>query len=174
MTSEGEADQKAEKNTLGEFIENNHRLLSAVGLFAALTIFAANLEIEAILGAVLSSMLLSATVILWMELLGKFLDSAPATEKMTWFGFTLTVALFVMAFYWLLQLQDLWRWQMIPIAGVLVGIFSGVLKRLKRAVFNRAFSAKPGQKRGWRYVAFIVYLAAILGAWLIVAQILEP
>ena len=171
MTSEGEADQKAEKNTLGEFFENNKRFLSALGLLAALTIFATNTEIE-ILGAVLSSMLLAATVILGMELWEKFRDRAPATAKMTGFGFTLTVILFVMAFYWLLLLQDLWRWQMIPIAGVLVGIFSGVLKRMKRAVFNRAFSAKPGQKRGWRYVAFIVYLAAILGAFLIVGQIL--
>ena len=109
MTSEGEADQKAEKNTLGEFFENNKRFLSALGLLAALTIFATNTEIE-ILGAVLSSMLLAATVILGMELWEKFRDSAPATAKMTGLGFTLTVALFVMAFYWLLLLQDLWRW----------------------------------------------------------------
>ena len=172
MSENGEADQQAERNTLGEFIENNHRLLSAVGLFTALTIFATNLEIE-ILGAFLSFLLLSATVILWMELLEKFPASAPATAKLTWFESTLSGAMLVVVFYWLLQFRGFWRSLLaIPIVLVLVGIFSGVLKRFD--AFNRAFSAKPGQKRGWRYfVAFIVYSAAMLGAILIAAQITE-
>jgi len=172
MTSEGGTDQKAEKNTLSEFVENNNRLLSAVGLFTALTIFATSLEIE-ILGAFLSFLLLSATVILWMELLEKFPASAPATAKLTWFESTLSLAMLVVVFYWLLQFRGFWRSLLvIPIVLVLAALFSAVLKRFD--VFNRAFSTKPGKKRGWRYfVAFTVYAAAILGGFLIAAQIGE-
>jgi len=177
MTSEGRTDQKAEKNTLSEFVEKNNRLLSAVGLFTALTIFATNLE-PRVIGAFLSFLLLSATVMLWMELLEKFPASAPATAKLTWFETTLSFALLVVVFYWLLQFQSFWRlWLMVPIALVLAAIFSAVLKRFN--VFNRAFSAKVGEKRGWRYlvaigVVTVSTVTAIFIASLIAESFLGP
>ena len=153
-----------EKHTLSTFIEDNYRLLSAVGLFTALTVFASNLEIR-VVGAFLSFLLLSATVILWLELMEKFPAGIPATGRLTWFETILSYAMLVVVFYWLLQFRGFWRSLLvIPIALVVVAIGSGVLRRFD--VFNRAFAAKPGEKRRWRYfVAFGVYAVSLLAAF---------
>ncbi len=165
--------QKAKKeNTLGDFVEDNSKLLSAVGLFTALTVFSSTLE-PRVVGAFLSFLFLSATVVLWFELMEKFPAGTPATGRLTWFETILSFAMLVVVFYWLLQFRGFWRsWLIIPIALILAAIVSGVLKRFD--VFNRAFAAKPGEKRRWRYfVAFSVFAVSILGAIYLSALIVQ-
>lgn len=101
-------DQAGDKQspTLFEFIEANHRLLATVGIFAALTIFAAGLARKG-LATVLSLCFLSATVLLWLELMARFPRKIEGW-RLNLFRQTLTFATLVLVFHWAVEFQQLW------------------------------------------------------------------
>jgi len=63
---EDSAPKKPKKLTLGEFVETNQRLLSVLGIFAALTVFGGNLP-EPLIGQMLSFSCLSITILIAIE-----------------------------------------------------------------------------------------------------------
>jgi hypothetical protein len=56
--------------SLWEFIEENHKILSVLGVFTALAVFASKLEFQP-LGNVLAILFLSLIVLMWRELWDK-------------------------------------------------------------------------------------------------------
>lgn len=97
-------ENKPSPMTLSEFIEDNHKLISVLGIFSAITVFSASLDF--LPGKqFLTGMLLTLSVLLWIELVGKF-PSEKVTGLLTWFEniLSLTVAFIVIS--WLANLYS--------------------------------------------------------------------
>jgi len=157
--------------TLAAFIEDNHKLLTSLGVFTALTLFAGNLPLRPV-GYVLSFLFLAATVLLWFELQSRF--PKPGTHALIWFENILFYATMVLIGYWLLEFRSLWRhFLFILMALVLLWLGSLVIKRYN--LFNRLFRAEAGSLKHVRYAfAHVLLWTAIILAFSISYQIAQP
>lgn len=96
-----------EFHTLSDYIEQNSKLISVLGVFTALTVFSHNLNIKTI-GNILSFVFLSLTIIVWLELWTKF-PSRPSSWRLILFENILSFSIFGIIFYWFLAYRVIWR-----------------------------------------------------------------
>jgi cell division protein FtsW (lipid II flippase) len=125
--------ESSELLSLREFIELNHNLLSALGIFMALTVFAANIPYE-FLRTGLSFVFLAVSVILWIE---TFFNYNPTLSRrkysllMRWFNVLMEIATFLLILYWLVAYSIVWK-IMLPVVifAILIALSSLILDRL--------------------------------------------
>lgn len=136
--------------TLSEFVENNEKLISVLGVFTAVSLFVSGLSVHWF-GYMLSFMFMILTVILWLELWSKF-PSGSGDWKITTFENILMVAVFTLFAYVLVDFRDLWKSSYLDLLvfAVIMGTFSSTMKRYD--VFNRLFRCQPGERRWLRYL----------------------
>jgi len=83
-------DQKPPPPTLFQYIEENHKLITTLGVFTALTLFSRQIT-NGIFANLLSVLSLTLSLIVWLELSGRF-PSKMGTYRLYWFesvlGFT--------------------------------------------------------------------------------------
>jgi len=157
----------AQDMSLSAFVEKNLSLLTILGIFTALTVFAAELPLQP-LGSMLSFLFMAETVILWSVLL-EHLPSKGKGWRMLWFENIMTLSVIILVFYWLLAYRELWReWLIIPLAAILLASVSWVLKHFD--IFNRVFRAKPDEKRALRWIFWMVILAAVFTAAAVISE----
>ncbi len=170
--TESTSETKPEDTTpmdLGTFIEDNYRLFAVLGVLTALTVFAASIQLRTV-GVWLSSAFLAADILVWFELWRRF-PPKMGTWQLFWFENVMSWATLGLIAYWLLEYRLLWRALLpLPIAGVILAVFSWVMKRWD--VFNRLFRAAPGQRKALRsalatLVMFVVFMLAVLLAGVI-------
>ena len=94
--------------TLADFIEENHRLLTVLGVFTAMTVFASNLPL-AWPGAMLAFLFMALSVMLWLQLFARVLSTSHATTSMALFVTFFSMATLHMVLYWLLAFRSIWR-----------------------------------------------------------------
>lgn len=150
---------EVKEHRLCQFVEDNHKLLTALGVFIALTAFSAQLQVKQ-LGYFLSFLLFVATSLLWIELWTQF-PSGESNWRLMAFENVLMMSGFLYVFYCLVEFRFAW-WAFLPlvIAAVMLTILSAVAKRLD--LFNRAFRARRGQKETVRIVLGILVIAVVL------------
>jgi hypothetical protein len=155
--------------TLKSFIEENHRLLTVLGVFTALTIFASNLPVKP-LGGIISFLFMTLTIILWLELWAQF-PSARGGWRIVWFESLLGVTILFLVFYWLLDYRIVWDQMLVVL--ILIVILAPFLWAMKKFnIFNRLFHTQPGKLRFLRYVFGIIILLAVIFLSFYIASLL--
>jgi hypothetical protein len=138
--------------TIAQFIEQNDKLLQALGIFIALTVFSSSLPVQ-LLGYFLSFFFIFATILVWFELWDKFPKTA--TRSLVFFENTLTLASFGLVVYFLLDFRAIWdRLMPLLIWLIFLSIYSFIVK--KYDLFNRVFRVKPGKLKALRYIIGII------------------
>lgn len=164
-------DSQDEKVTLAAFIDDNYKLLSALGIFTALTLFASNLPLRWI-GYALSFLFLTATVLILLELWERF-PSKSGTTRLFWFENALFLSGLVVVGYWFLEFRAIWHHLLfIPIASVLMWFFSAIIKRFN--LFNVLFRTEPGGRRTLRHIFGLTLWGVVIVASLALASVLSP
>jgi hypothetical protein len=155
--------------TLTSFIEENHRLLTVLGVFTALTIFASNLPVKP-LGGMISFLFMTLTIILWFELWARF-PSKRGEWRIVWFESILGITILILVIYWLLDYRVIWN-QMLAtlIFIVILTPLSWVIKKFN--IFNRLFKTQPGKLRILRYILGIIILLGAVSLSLYIASLL--
>lgn len=162
---------KENRATLTKFIEDNEKLINVLGVFTAITVFVGELRLQAF-GYALSFMFMTLTVILWLELWGKF-PSESGDWKITWFENILFLAVLAILVYWLIDFRDIWHdFLFVLVFGMISALFSIVMKRF--GVFNKLFHTQAGRLKWLRYIfGIIIMLIIITTSWLM-AQSIAP
>lgn len=157
--------------TLAAFIEDNYRLLSALGIFVALTLFASNLPLKSI-GYSLSFLFVSATVLIMLELWERF-PSKSGTSRLFWFENVLFLSALLVVAYWFLEFRAMWhQYLIVPILGILLWLSSAAIKRFD--VFNRLFRTEPGGRKILRYFFGFALVAVVIVVSWILAEFITP
>lgn len=91
--------------TLYECLEENHNLLSTLGIFGALTVFAGSMELKPV-GYLLSFLLLAAMILVWREIRMRLPERKE--WSLTVFKWILEIGLWVLVAYWLLEYRAIW------------------------------------------------------------------
>jgi hypothetical protein len=117
------------KTTLYDFIDTNHKLISSLGVFIALTLFSMSLRLS-YLGNLLTILLLLLTILIWFELVW----------RLPWGDVSITLGLFkygirfifpLLLVYHLLEFRDFWHeWLNLPIWTLLLAGVSGLLSKI--------------------------------------------
>ncbi len=162
--------QKPVKISLATFVEENQKLLTVIGVFTAVTLFATNIKIL-YMATILSFLFLLLTLLLWIELINKFPKTGSAI--LGWFEAILGICILGLIFYWLVEYREIWQ-VVLPFFFqlILILILSYIIK--KTNLFNRIFKAKPGQKIGWRYIVYFAIMLTTLYIGLYVGYIISP
>jgi len=162
--------QKPEIITLATFVEENQKLLTVIGVFTAITLFAVNIKLLYV-ATFLSFLFMLLTLLLWWELIGKFPKNGSAS--LSWFESILGICILGLIFYWIVEYREVWQ-VILPFVFqlLLLSIVSFIIK--KTNFFNRVFKAKPGQKKWWRYVIYFSIIMATLYLGLLIGSLISP
>lgn len=161
------------RKPLADVIDENHNLLTAIGIFVALTVFSASLPVKPFkpIGIVLSFCFLGEAIILsWEFYVKSYLPANQATVRLYFFQLILELALVILVLYWLLAFRELWRgFLIIPLAFMILGVMIPILQRLGPRL-SPIFERVPN-KWYWRvpvsiaWVLIIFYVAIRLASW---------
>lgn len=162
---------KKNQKTLSKFVEDNEKLINVLGVFTAITVFVSELRLQ-IFGYALSFAFMALTVILWLELWGKF-PSGKGDWKLIWFENILTLTVMAIIFYWLIDFRDIWREALVfLIFSIISAVFSVVMKRF--GIFNKLFLTQDGELKWLRYTFGFIIILIILYTSLIIAYAITP
>lgn len=154
-----EIEKEKPKPTLASAVEENHKLITVLGVFTALTVFAANLRLQPF-GQVLSFLFMSLTILVWFELWGRF-PNERGNWTLTWFENLLFITVLAVVLYWLVDFRELWHTYLwLLVFSVILAVFSTVMKKFD--VFNRLFRTQPGKLRFLRYGLGLVIVLGTL------------
>ncbi len=157
--------------TLTKFIEDNEKLINALGVFVAITVFVGELRLRAF-GYVLSFVFMTLTVLLWIELWSKF-PSERGDWKIILFENILSLGVLASFVYWLTDFRDIWHELLIFfIFSIISSLFSIVMKKFK--IFNKLFHTQPNKLKWLRIVFGIIVLTIILSSSFLLAQLIAP
>lgn len=171
MANSGENQTKEqiveEKPTLYDYIEENHKLITTLGVFTALTLFAKQ-TIPDYIGSLLSALFLTLTLLVWLELVGRF-PPKMGTSTMYWFESVLSFSVLAIIIYWFLSVRSVLPWLTMFITFFLViSIISASMKKFD--LFNKLFRAKPNEKRVLRYILGIILVGLAGGLSILAAS----
>lgn len=154
------------KHTLREYINQNEKLLTVLGVFIALTVFFSGLEIK-IFAAILSLTSLTCAVLIWLELWATF-PSESGTGTLTWFENVLSIGTLALIVFWVYEIYNLYPGAIVFLLTFTIMWPMSVLLK-KWDVFNRCFNSKEGDKKYLRYlvgwsIILIIYVASFYAA----------
>ena len=144
--------------TLHQYIEENHKLITTLGVFTALTLFARQIPSPQF-ASILSLLFLTLSMIVWFELFGRF-PAKTGTLTLMYFESALGFTVLTLAIYWFLTARAVIPAITIVLTfGAISSLFSALVKR--HDLFNRLFRTRPGQRRTLRYIAGIILIAVM-------------
>lgn len=156
--------------TLNQFIEENYRLLSTLGVLVALTIFSASIELKE-LSPILSFIFLSAAVFVLIELLGRF--PRKQTGLLMGFEFSLVAAMFSISVYWYYRARRLWGFFLVlPLFVLFLYLSAEVVKRLN--LHERVSHLIPEKRKWVRKIARGTIILVQVAGSLALAILLTP
>jgi hypothetical protein len=142
---------------LSDFINENNKLISALSIFTALTAFSNSLPLKPY-GYVLSFGFMFLTILLWLELWGKFPKNGAG--RLFWFENCLVLVGVAVFLYWLIEFRSIWKYFLYTfLALIILSIIVIPIKRLD--LFNRVFHTKPGGKKflRWAFGILVTFIA---------------
>lgn len=154
---------KIMRETLEKYINANHKLLGSLGVFIALTVFFSNIEIKLFAG-ILSLVSLSCSLIIWLELWGKF-PNKEGSGKLMWFENILSIGILTFFVFWMYKISRFYPAALGFIIGFIILWFISIfIKRWN--IFDILFRTTAGEKKSLRYfvgwsILFIVYLLSM-------------
>lgn len=160
-----------DKPRLKPFIDENSKLISAIGLFIALVIFSKNIEME-LFADLFAFVFLFIVIILWTELIEQF-PSKEGSWKLIIFENIISYLVLGLVFYWLLEYRY-WSkaFLIFPIAVLILSIISKIIKREK--IFSWADKPKKRFKLLRYLVATFLLITVFTISFIIAGLISEP
>lgn len=153
---------------LATFIDDNHKLITTLGVLTALTVFVSNLPIK-LFGSLLSFLFLIATILTWQELISKFPKSK--TVRLFWFQNVLDAAVPVLVLFLILQFRSLIRPFMNYIL-LLAVMWLGYLLIDRLKIFELVEEKTRNRRLGYIVEGFIC--ALIFGVYFALSFLLSP
>ena len=127
-------DSTKQKTSLKDFVDQNSKLISILGVFSALTVFVQEIvkkPIGELFGYVLSFLFLSLSIIILFELMSKAKVKSPSA-RLRFFKYILQLAIVGILFYWLLSYRTIWRVVMpFVVYGIILWLFSFIIMNFK-------------------------------------------
>ncbi|XOB46410.1 MAG: hypothetical protein ACKKMV_03090 [Candidatus Nealsonbacteria bacterium] len=160
---------KQKEITLKDFIEENYRLLQVLAIFTTLSVFSSNLPLERFRN-LLSTLLLSASVLVWLELWARF-PKKYGTWRLSLFETLLSGIIVIVILYWFLVAQAF-----IPAMAnyvLFVVLFSAINQLISKAIKKCnlpeiLFKKKTSQEEFLRYaIAITVVVISLILAFLL-------
>jgi len=156
--------KKVPTMTLKYFIDENHKLLSSIGIFIAITVFSMNLDAD-YFSIGLSFLFLLLTVLLWIELLRQFPQKG--SNLLSWFEVFLGITLLVLIFYWIIEYYQVW-FIFLPFIFQMIVISVSVYPVKKFNLFNIIFKTSKDKKGYLRFFFYLIImlLSSFLANWI--------
>ena len=163
-------DSIKKQTTLSEFIEDNHKLITTLGVFTALTIFTKTQTTGQISG-LLSFLCLSMALLIWVELWRKI--PRPSTFSLQVFEILLSIFVIGLALNYLLEYRRYWPdYLMVLITFVIISGIALVMNRT-RILENQFFARR--KRFVWFSRLFGLFLIIlILWSSYVIASYLTP
>ncbi len=160
--------ERPEEYSLGKFVENNINLLTTLGIFSALTVFAFSLPMRAY-SFILSAAFLTGTILIWLELWTKF-PSQPSNWRLTLFENVVSLAIIVITIYYLNVYIIHIRWLLTFFIWLII---MGNLSRTMKVhnIYDRLFKRKA-KYRLLRYIIGIVLIILTLALSTVISTLL--
>ena len=169
-SSDDKGDSKNKHHTLASFIEDNHKLLTTLGVFTALTVFASNIDPKPV-GNILSIFFLTLTVLIWLEVWERF-PPRNGSWRLLWFESVLSFSVLAILGIWLFYLSSVSMFLTLFMFLIISSFITWIMNRFD--LFNRLFQTEPGKRKYLRYTLGLVLLIAMFFISYYLAKIASP
>jgi len=160
------------KRTLSEHIEENQKLITVIGVFTALAIFAKNIEIVQI-RTMLSFLFISIAILVCIELSLKKYDNKP-TWRLILFDYAILLSVLFLVGYWLITYFETWSsFIIIPMYLSFITIFIYLLKKIK-VIRNLNNPETIKFKKIKLTLHYLIFILIIILSMIITSLIKEP
>jgi hypothetical protein len=159
------------KITLGQFVENQQKLISVLGIFTAITTFTYNLPLKPF-GYFLSSIFLLISILIWFELWARF-PRRPESKSLSLFENLMHLVLCGLFGYWLLAYRMLWY----KISYFVIWIFTiTILSNLltKYNLPRKIMGKKLSEKKTAKIIFGIIFFAICFVIAYYIAKFIAP
>ena len=157
--------------SLSDFVNENSKLISTLGVFTALSVFSTNLALKPY-GYVLSFAFMTLTILLWLELWGKY-PAKSGSWRLYWFENILFLTVLAVVLYWLLEFRSIWhKFLQTLLFLIILAIIAYPIKKYN--LFNRVFRTQPGKLKFLRYLIGISLGVVVLFASSYLAMLFAP
>lgn len=149
--------------TLKQFIDDNQRLISVVGVFGALLLFSNQLTRAHFSGFVIFGLFTCLTV-LWFELHAQFPkenSGVPTTQRLRWFKWGIEATLIFVFGYWLLLFEESYGSAVI-VWPIMFGFLIGMNKLAEKTGFARRFLSRA-KALPYVYAFIMLMLGSVIG-----------
>ena len=154
-------------SSLRDFIEENHNLLSAMAVLAAIASFVNGLPIHW-LAATLFFLAIAGVITIWFELNAQFPEKGSA--RLFLFKQILFLGLLGFILYWFLAFPSFWNiFFFLPLFLTLFFMLLTVLRQLTAIPFIKRLFGKKGERSIWQKILIFAYGFAVFVAldWLL-------
>lgn len=164
------------KLTLTDYIESNKTLLSALGVFIALTVFSAKIELN-FFAITISLLSLTCVMLICLELWSGF-PRQGGTLKLVFFENSLSYLALSFLIYWFVKIKYTFPkeffiyFTFLLILSISITMFSLIIK--KTNIFNKVFKTTNNNKRFIRYILGINILIIFFLISLKITEIITP
>jgi len=157
--------------SLSGFLEENHNLVTVLGVFTALTVFAGSIPLPSFRN-ILSFFFMSLAILVWIELWRKF-PKGNYTWRLYWFRNILTFSIISLVSYWFIGYSEMWKgYLLMALSSISLAVF-GFLNR-KFHVYERLYDAQFIEFKLIRKITWIALLAAWFGGSIYFAYRISP
>lgn len=164
-------DKRDEQPTLSDFIENNYRILTSLGIFTALTAFSLNLPFKYV-GQFLAFLFMTLAFIVWIELWTK-IPAKANKGRIYWFAITLNIAVIFIAFYWVIQYYAIFNSTALLTFLIVIAFNGYILQKLRLSEHLLRIKAKIPNTLGF-VMSLIIGVALMFISAKIAAFITRP
>jgi hypothetical protein len=151
--------QEQSYETLFEFVEQNQKLITVLGVFTALTVFANNIPF-ADFSSLLSFLFLTIALIVWIELFMRAKVANNANWRLKVFENILSLSVFALIGYWLVGYVDTWRsFTFVPLMALFTSLIFVPIR--KYSIYQRLNNPSSARFRILKKVLWFFILITI-------------
>ncbi len=162
------------KISLKKFIEENHILLSALAVFAALSAFLSRLTINWLNG-VLSFVFIGGLIIIFFEIRSRFPKDNEMSLRLFLFRYVIVLGLGGVLLYWLLAFRTFWNvFLAIPLFFLFVFLINSFFKPIAEIGFLIKIIGIGQKKNAFQRFIGIMYLIFLILTSFVIAILFTP
>jgi len=153
-------DESKEIVTLSDFIDENQKLITVLGVFTALTVFAGNISLAPFRN-ILSFLFMSLAIIVWIELWRKF-PLKKYTWLLRWFEIILTLSIIVLISYWFIGYSEMWQgYLIVALTSIFTAVFGIVHRKLD--LYDRLYNSKSSRYKLIKRITWFAFIIIWIG-----------
>jgi hypothetical protein len=145
--------------TLSDFIGQNQNLITVLGVFTALTVFAGSIPLPPFRDN-LSFFFMSLTILVWIEL-WRNIPKGNYTWRLRWFQNILSFSILSLVAYWFIGYSQMWQGYIVVAISSIIAVMLKLINK-KLHLYEKWYESQSIRFRKLRKITWVVFVILLI------------